>query len=263
MPYNARMRTSIDRVLFVLAGLTLGSCAGTSNSTAPAEEAPVRDTEVVVAEASAAVAEGAPSTLNDGFRDEGMSVSSYLGRFEVESREVYVQREHLVATLGLEPGDAVADIGSGTGLHALLMAHEVGPEGRVYAVDISPRFIGYLEERAYALDLPQLRPVLCDEKSTRLEEGSVDAVFTCDTYHHFEHPADTLESIRRALRPGGRFVVVDFHRIPGVSRPWMLNHVRCGKEQVIAEIEAAGFRRLEDPHVPGMTDNYVLAFEWP
>ena len=84
-------------------------------------------------------------------------------------------------------------------------------------------------------------------------------MFACDTYHHFEYPQATLASIRRALRPGGTLVVVDFERIPGKTRPWLLDHVRCGKGQVIAEIAAAGFELVEE--VPlGLEENYFLRF---
>ena len=71
--------------------------------------------------------------------------------------------------------------------------------------------------------------------------------------------AATLASIHRALRPGGTLVIVDFDRIPGVSREWLLGHVRCGKQQVIAEVEAAGFAFVEE--VPlGFEENYFVRF---
>jgi predicted methyltransferase len=67
-----------------------------------------------------------------------------------------------------------------------------------------------------------------------------------------------LASIRRALRPGGSLVVVDFERIAGVSPDWILKHVRAGKEQFRAEIEAGGFRFIEE--VKLMRENYFLRF---
>jgi predicted methyltransferase len=67
-----------------------------------------------------------------------------------------------------------------------------------------------------------------------------------------------LASIRRALRPGGTLVMVDFERTPGVSPDWILKHVRAGKEQFRAEIEAAGFRFVEE--VKLMRENYFLRF---
>ena len=92
----------------------------------------------------------------------------------------------------------------------------------MYAVDISPGFMKHLEERAETSGWPQVQTVLCAEDSVNLPEGSVDTVFVCNTYHHFEYPRSTLASIYDALEPGGRLVVLDYRRIEGVSRDWVL-----------------------------------------
>ena len=84
-------------------------------------------------------------------------------------------------------------------------------------------------------------------------------MFICDTYHHFEFPTSTLASIREALRPGGEILLVEFHRIPGKSSDFILNHVRAGKEVFVKEIEAAGFESLGE--VKGfLNDNYLIRF---
>ena len=69
-----------------------------------------------------------------------------------------------------------------------------------------------------------------------------------------------LRSIRRALKPGGRFVVVDFDRIPGVTREWLMGHIRAGKDVFVSEIEAAGFRVDEEVDIPGFEENYCVRF---
>ena len=84
-------------------------------------------------------------------------------------------------------------------------------------------------------------------------------MFVCDTYHHFTYPRTELASLHRALRPGGRLVVVDFERVEGVSSDWVLEHVRAGKEAVRAEIEAAGFTFLDQP-ATGLEENYCVRF---
>jgi len=70
-----------------------------------------------------------------------------------------------------------------------------------------------------------------------------------------------LASIHRALRPGGSLVIIDFERIPGVSSAWVMNHVRAGKETVIREVEAAGFRLEKE--IPLLRQNYMLRFRRP
>ena len=87
--------------------------------------------------------------------------------------------------------------------------------------------------------------VVNDQHDVRLPPESVDLVFISDTYHHFEYPQSTLRSIHRALRPDGELVVIDFKRVPGISNPWVMSHVRAGEAKVIAEITAAGFALSE------------------
>ena len=196
--------------------------------------------------------------INDSFLAEDMQVEDYVARFEVESREIYSERDALVAAVGLEAGDAVADIGAGTGLFLEPFAKAVGSRGRVYAVDIAPKFIDHLTERAAQEGLDQVRVVLCAEDSVELPAGSIDVAFICDTYHHFEYPRSTMTSLHRALRRGGEVLLADFERIPGVSREWILGHVRAGKEEVLAEVRSYGFELVEEVEIPGLVENYVL-----
>jgi predicted methyltransferase len=70
-----------------------------------------------------------------------------------------------------------------------------------------------------------------------------------------------LSSIRKALKTGGRFIVIDFQRVPGVSPPRTLEHVRAGKPAVIAEIEANGFRLRDEVSSIELKQNYYLIFE--
>lgn len=190
---------------------------------------------------------------------ENPDVKEFVGKFEVESREVFVKRKDIVAAYKLKPGMAVADIGAGTGLFTRLFAKEVGPSGKVYAVDISKNFVEHILKTCKEEGLKNVVGVVCRPDSVELPPQSVDLAFICDTYHHFEFPFKTLASIHRALRPGGRMVVVDFKRIPGVSSEWVLNHVRAGQETVTKEILSCGFRVVEEPKV--LKENYYLVFE--
>ncbi len=198
--------------------------------------------------------------INDSFRDP--NVEEFQGRFEIESREVYAQREAIVEACGLQPGMTVADIGAGTGLFTRLFSPKVGKDGRVIAVDISQKFLDHIRERSRELDQPNVDTLLCDPDSTRLPDSSVDLAFVCDTYHHFEFPQKTLASLHRALKPGGRLVVIDFRRVEGVSTDWVMTHVRAGQEVFEAEIEQAGFKKASEKS-DLLRENYLLVFEKP
>ncbi|MEE3373111.1 MAG: methyltransferase domain-containing protein [Planctomycetota bacterium] len=197
--------------------------------------------------------------INKGFLDPNLDVQAWLARFEVESREVYKNRQAVLAALHLKPETRVADVGAGTGFFAAAMADQL-PAGWVYAVDIAPRFVSYLSQVAARAKHQNMTPILGGENAVRLAPGSIDLAFVCDTYHHFEFPAATLASIHRALRPRGALVVIDFERIPGKSRPFVLNHVRAGKPIFRSEIEAAGFVLAEEVQVTGLKENYFLRF---
>jgi predicted methyltransferase len=242
--------------------LLLGACAAPEDSSLTAgagAPAPAEAPPEALAPATALEQSVQPG-INANFLASDLDVDRFVRTFEGESREIAVHRDEILASLGLAEGMAVADVGAGTGLFLAPLAEAVGSGGRVFAVDISPRFVEHLEQRAAQEGLAQVQVVQCAEDSVELPPASVDAVLVCDTYHHFEYPRSTLASLHAALRPGGRLVVVDFERIPGVSREWTLDHVRAGKDVFRAEIEAAGFRFEDELEVPGMEENYLLRF---
>ncbi|MEM7163819.1 MAG: methyltransferase domain-containing protein [Planctomycetota bacterium] len=204
-----------------------------------------------------------PDGINDRFLDPALDPDEWLNRWEVESREIYTSRHAILAAVGLKAGDRVADIGAGTGLFVAPFAQSVSAAGKVYALEISPGFVSHLRDRVAREQLANVEVILSQEASTTLPPASVDVVFLCDTYHHFEHYRKMLASIRQTLRPGGQVVVIDFERIPGVSREWILGHVRAGKPQVIDEFTAAGFVLTAEISVAGLEENYCLRFTRP
>ena len=201
--------------------------------------------------------------INKRFKDPEMDLAKAKETFEGESREIFVHRAKIAKILDLQPGQSVADIGSGTGLFLPYFAQDVGSQGKVYAVEISPRFIEHLGKLAEKKGWSQVETVYCTDRDTRLPANSTDLAYICDTYHHFEYPHRTMTSLFRAMRPGGTVVIVDFERIPGVSRKWVLGHVRCGKETVIQEVEATGFRYVDEVKVDGLKENYLIRFRRP
>lgn len=202
----------------------------------------------------------AEQNVNPGINDhyQNPDVSQWRGVFERDGREVWDRRNDIIRVLDLQPGMAIADIGAGTGFFTMLMAREVGPMGKAYAVDIAPEFVNAIELRAKAQGIDNIIGIVNDQKSTRLPPQSVDLVFISDTYHHFEYPMTTLKSIHDALRPDGELVVIDFKRIPGFSSAWVMGHVRAGEERVTTEIQSAGFELVQ--RLDFMQTQYYLRF---
>jgi SAM-dependent methyltransferase len=236
--------------------LAIGCSSPAKSEPESASNGPAASTAAAPASATTSVKPG----INDSFLDPNMEIDQMVGRFEVESREIYSQRVAIAAAVGIEPGDDIADVGAGTGLFMELFAEAVGPEGTLYAIDISPGMVEHMTARATQAGLPQVEVRLCSEDSVDLPEASIDLAFICDVYHHFEYPAKSMASIRKALRYGGEVVVLDFERIPGVTREWLMNHVRAGKSEVIAEMNSFGFDLVEEDFDLDLPENYFLRF---
>jgi predicted methyltransferase len=182
----------------------------------------------------------------------------WVNTFERSGREVYDKRYAIIEATGVTAGMTVADIGAGTGLFTRLFAQRVGPYGRVYAVDISRPFVENIIRISREQGLDNIEGIVNNDRDTLLPPASIDLAFLVDTYHHFEYPASMLSSIHKALTPGGRLIIIDFRRDPQRSSSWVMGHVRAGKEQVIDEVTAAGFRLIDDKLL--LRTNYYLVF---
>jgi len=189
---------------------------------------------------------------------ENPNWQQWVNTFERRGREVYDKRHAIVDASGIRPGMVVADIGAGTGLFTRLFADRVGPQGRVYAVDISPTFIENIVRSCRDQGFTNVEGVVNSHRAVSLPPDSIELAFLVDTYHHFEYPPSMLSSIRKSLRAGGTLIVIDFRRDPQHSSNWVMGHVRAGKDVVIDEITKAGFHLIDDKAL--LRTNYYLVF---
>ena len=191
---------------------------------------------------------------------ESPNIDKFKALFELEGRDAFDHRDEILAACQIKPGMSVADIGAGTGLFTRLFSKSVGPDGRVYAVDISDEFVDHIRKLADEEKLTNVTPVLCTPDDVNLPPASVDVAFVCDTYHHFEFPARTLASLHKALKPDGVLILIYFQRIEGKSSAWTLSHVRAGQDVFVQEIVDAGFRQVDEK--PDLLDeSYFIRFE--
>lgn len=129
---------------------------------------------------------------------------------EREEREKEERGDLLLRELALKPGQDVADIGAGTGYYSRRMAPLVAPRGTVYAVDVQPEMLKLLQEGAQRAGLANIKPVRGSETHVNLADASIDLAILVDVYHELEFPQEVTASIVRALRPGGRLVLVEY-----------------------------------------------------
>jgi len=182
----------------------------------------------------------------------------WVNQFESPGREVYDRRFDILKASSVSPGMDVADIGAGTGLFTRLFSRQVGADGKVYAVDISRPFVENILRESREQGLKNVVGVVNSPDDAMLDANSIDLAFTVDTYHHFEYPRSMLASIHKAMRSGGRLIIIDFVKQPGKSSGWVMGHVRANKKKVIDEVSSAGFVLIDDK--PLLHSNYFLEF---
>lgn len=138
----------------------------------------------------------------------------WLERVEREDEE---RPTRLLTVLQLQPGQTVADVGAGSGYFTWRLANAVGPRGRVYATDIQPEMLTILRTNMTQRGLTNVIPVLGGLQDPHLPEAAVDLILLVDVYHEFDHPYEMTTGMVRALKPGGRLVLVEYR----AEEPWI------------------------------------------
>ncbi len=150
-----------------------------------------------------------------GKRYMGREIAGVMGWqgaawLEREAREKEERGDLLMRELALRPGMNVADVGAGTGYYARRLSLSVGASGTVFAVDVQPEMIRMLTDLAKKAGLSNIKPVLGAADNVKLADASIDLAVMVDVYHELEFPFEVMESIVRALKPGGRVVYVEY-----------------------------------------------------
>ena len=156
--------------------------------------------------------------------------------FDDPKRDAWQKPHEVIGALALEPDARVADLGAGTGYFSARLARML-PRAKVYAVDIEPDMVRFLESRAQREGLPNVIALKGEAADPRLPE-KVDLVLLVNVYHHIEAREDYFRRLRAALRPGGRVAIVDFKLESPVGPP---RAGRIAQEVVTAEMKAAGY----------------------
>jgi len=138
--------------------------------------------------------------------------------WEARNRDAWQRPDEVMNILGLKPGSVVADAGCGKGYFTFHLADRVGPQGKVYAVDIKKDLIADLQREAEAKSLSQIEPVVGAPDDPHLPLGTLDAILVVDAYHEMHDYDAMLETFYRALKPGGLLGIIDFEAELGQGR---------------------------------------------
>jgi predicted methyltransferase len=167
-----------------------------------------------------------------------MSVAhaDWLTRPERDAQE---QPDRVVAELNIPTGATVVDLGAGVGYFTWRLAKQVGPSGKVIAVDIQEGMLELLRENLEARGVTNTEVVLGSPENPRLPLGKVDLVLLVDVYHELAHPEQTMEHVRRSLKPGGRVAIIEYRK-EDPSIPISPLH-KMTVAEVRSELEPVGF----------------------
>jgi arsenite methyltransferase len=158
--------------------------------------------------------------------------------YEGFNRDQWQQRDRVIQSLRIRPGDRVADIGSGGGYFVFALAKAVGPDGKVYAVDVDPTMNDLVAERAKKERTGNVEVILAKPDDPILPLAGVDLIFTSNTYHHIDNRVGYLTNLRKYLRPNGRIAIVEFDRRGWFQGLW--KHY-TPSEFIKKEMEQAGY----------------------
>ncbi len=158
--------------------------------------------------------------------------------YEGFSRDSWQHPAKVIEVLDIEPGDHVADLGAGSGYFTFLLAQAVGPDGKVYAVDVDPDMVALLSEQVEEEEHKNVEVILADPDDLRLPEASLDLLFTCNVYHHMEDRSAYFARVAKSLKPDGRVAIIDFS-----GESWFASLTgHATQEDVIKrEMEEAGY----------------------
>jgi predicted methyltransferase len=157
-------------------------------------------------------------------------------------RDEWQRPNDILAALGARAGSRVADLGAGQGWLTLRLARQVGPAGRVFAVDIDPNALTSLSDAASKESLANVEIVLGEPDDPRLPYGTLDGVVILNAYHEMPQRVAILEGVKRALRSNGVLVIVDNAPADStLSRKEQMSHHGLQLEFARDDLEAQGF----------------------
>jgi len=156
--------------------------------------------------------------------------------------------EQILEILDLQPGQKVADIGSGGGHYVLRFAPVVGNEGHVYAVDTNPEFLKYISQEARERGLDNITTLLVTDGAPGLPAHSLDLVFMRNVHHHLPNRIEYFKKLREALKPDGQVAIIE-HDGKGFLNLFRLFGRFTSQETIVEEMTAAGFQAIKQPDI--------------
>jgi ubiquinone/menaquinone biosynthesis C-methylase UbiE len=182
--------------------------------------------------------------------------------FNNPRRETWEKTSRIVETLKIQKGEAIADVGSGPGYYTFMFSRLVGDAGKVYAIDLNEQHLEYVNATAKKLDVKNIQTV-ASKLNDICVSNQVDLAFLCSLYHIVYATSiekvkdDFMASIKRALKPGGRLVIVDNALVEDADLPYHGPYI--AKELIVAQMKYYGF--ILTGYYQYIPQRYILVFK--
>jgi precorrin-6B methylase 2/mono/diheme cytochrome c family protein len=203
-----------------------------------------------------------------GTHQDNTQGKEWIKRLERPDRVPGLRIDEVISRLALKPGDAVADIGAGTGAFAIPFAKAVAPSGTAFAVDIHQDLLDYMSEKAASAKVANLRTVLA-KRDDPLLPAKVDVVFFHDVFHNVNDRQAYLQVLARYLKAGGRVAIVEQEFDDPIAKKWDKPEDRITREQVQGWMANVGmhlasefdiFLGKNNPTSAGMPERWFVVY---
>ena len=186
--------------------------------------------------------------------------NGYIWMLEREGREEFQKPEQVMEALELEKGMRVADVGCGSGYFTVKVAGEIGPEGKIWAIDAWQDMLDHLERRLLIEGIENVELVKVDRDDPLIPDGQADLILMVDVYHYIDDRVAYGKVLRKDMAPGGRLIVIDYIPKSLEERPWgppPSQHM--SEEELTADLEEAGFRKVKEHDF--LPEQYFVVYE--
>ncbi|MEO0074943.1 MAG: methyltransferase domain-containing protein [candidate division WOR-3 bacterium] len=141
-----------------------------------------------------------------------MSKKSKPEQFNKKAASVKYKPQEVIKSLGIKPGDIIADIGAGGGFYTFEFAQKVTETGKVYALDTESSYVEYIKNQIQARGLKNVEAVLVKNDDIGLTEHSIDLMFLRNVYHHLPEPIKYFARLKKYLKPHGRIAIIEYNK---------------------------------------------------
>ena len=161
--------------------------------------------------------------------------------FNKKAAKPKYKSDEIIASLKIQNGQIIADIGSGGGYFTYKFAKDVGEKGKVYAIDTNQEFLSYINKQANKQGLTNVVTIFNESKYPDLPKETFDIIFMRNVTHHLTNRIDYFKKLKEILKPNGKIAIIEYDEKGGFFNFHRLHHHYIPQNILIKEMEQAGY----------------------